>query len=82
MKAGQLITTEPGAHGVITNVTDKTVLIKWISHESGWDVALSEAPVPYPIRDIEHSLGSGFLTLAEAHDPNVLFLMRKHNVDS
>lgn len=82
MKTGQLITTSPGAHGLIISVTDKTVTIKWISHESGEPVDLSTIPVPYPMRDIEHSLGSGFLTLGEADDPNVIFLMRKHNVDS
>jgi len=80
MKTGNLITTGGGARGLINRITDTRVQIKWFTNDSGEPI--DEPLASYSVEDVEHSLKSGFLTLSDANDPNLLFLMRKHNADS
>jgi hypothetical protein len=80
MKTGNLITTTSGACGLIHRVTSAKIQIKWFTNDSGEPI--NEPLASYPVKDVEHSLKSGFLTLSDSNDPNVMFLMRKHNADS
>lgn len=79
IKEGQIITTASGARGLITKASDY-ITIKWIINDSGEPI--SEPPAAYPLKDITHSLESGFLTLSASNDPNLMFSMRKSNANS
>ena len=82
MEEGQIIITSPGARGLIIRVTDEHVSIRWITHEDGQPNDSGGEAVGYPTKDIYHSLASGFLTLSDSDDPNMIFLMRKYDVHS
>jgi len=80
MKVGNLITTASGARGLIRRITSAKIQIKWFTNDSGEPI--DESGASYPIKDVDHSLKTGYLTLSKADDPNIMFLMRKHNADS
>jgi len=85
MKNGQAIKSKfHKAQGIIQKLGPSMVEIRWFIDSDGSRMtADSENPIStFKREQIQNSIDKGSLTLCDPIDPNVLFLMRKHNVRS